>query len=64
MDGDGRGEGEGRGLPASCFAQCGLCGNTLVVLGASVSMQIKCLLPKCLCVTCAVKRKTVCSLYI
>ena len=34
-------EGEGGSLPASCFPpQCGLCGDTLVVMGASVSMQI------------------------
>lgn len=39
-----------RGLPASCFPRCGLCGNTLVVMGASVSMQISVCFPSvCVC---------------
>lgn len=33
------------GLPASCISHCGLCGNTLVVMGASVSMQISVCFP-------------------
>lgn len=39
------------GLPASCFPHCGLCGNTLVVMGASVSMQISVCFPS-VCAVC------------
>lgn len=43
-------EAEWWGLLASCFPHCGLCGNTLVVMGASVSMQISVCLPSvCVC---------------
>lgn len=48
---DGRTEdAQWRGLPTSCFPHCGLCGNTLVVMGASVSMQISVCYPSvCVC---------------
>lgn len=43
-------EAQWRGLLASCSPHCGLCGNTLVVIGTSVSMQISVCLPSvCVC---------------
>lgn len=51
------------GLPASCSPQCGLCGDTLVVMGASVFMQISVCLPS-VCVCHVQPSARVCFLYI
>lgn len=49
MEEEGERDGGGGVCRLPAFHHCGLCGETLVVMGASVSMQISVCLPKCLC---------------